>query len=74
MVMPKVISTTDQSEWVAYTHGWPFDGNDMIRPYDEFIDGRFKEISDEEVRELLAKDREEFKREILEAKAMARDK
>jgi hypothetical protein len=71
---PKVLSTVDKSEWVVYTHAWPFEIETWIRPKTEWEDGRFREVFGEELLALFAKDRLEFQEEITKARAAARDK
>jgi len=65
-------STVDKTRWVVYTHVYPFEYQTWIRPYDEWCDGRFKEITNEEYDNLLRKDRLEFQLEIGKARANAR--
>lgn len=74
--VPKAISTVDKSLWVVYTHAYPFEYQVWVRPYDEWCEeGKFTEISGEELYKVFHRDREELKREILEAKANSkRDK
>ena len=67
-------NTVDKSSWVVYTHIWPFDSETYIRPYDEWCDGRFKEIGPREYLELTNKDRTEFQNEIATNKASKIDK
>lgn len=69
---PKAKSTVDKTEWVVYTHIWPFEEETYIRPYDEWNDGRFKEIDLEKVSDLFRKDRVEFQLEIGKARSANR--
>lgn len=62
-------STVDKSKWVVYAHVYPFEYETWIRPYDEWCDGRFRELGPEEYSELLKKDRLEFRFEIGKARA-----
>jgi hypothetical protein len=66
--LPCAKSTVDKSEWVAYTHVYPFTEETYIRPLGEFMDGRFRQISSSEFAILLSKDREQFQDEITKAK------
>lgn len=66
--LPCAKSTVDKSEWVAYTHVYPFAEETYIRPLDEFMDGRFTEISVAEFSNLLSKDRKQFQEEITKSK------
>ena len=73
----KAISTVDKSVWVVYNHVYPFEKQTWIRPYDEWSeDGKFTAITDSvELSNILRRDKNEFQREILEAKANSkRDK
>lgn len=40
-----VTSTVDGSIMVLYDHLWPHEMGTWVRPYEEFIDGRFVEVS-----------------------------
>ena len=72
---PRVLSTKDKSEWVVYTHAWPFELETWIRPKSEWEDeGRFREVSGAELLALFARDRLEFQNEITQARAASRDK
>lgn len=65
-------STVDKSQWVVYNHVYPFEYVTWIRPYDEWCDGRFREITREEYREFLKRDQQEFQNEINAAKGEAK--
>lgn len=66
---PCVISTIDKSEWVVYTHAWPFEMTTWIRPKSEWEEeGRFREVSGEELMTLFFKDKVEFQEEIRKSK------
>ena len=72
---PRVLSTVDKSEWVVYTHAWPFDTETWIRPKTEWEEeGKFREVYGDELMKLFAKDRISFQNEINEARELARDK
>jgi len=49
-------NTVDGSEWVVYTHVFPFEKNTFIRPRAEFCDGRFVALSDSELDRALSND------------------
>lgn len=62
-------STVDQSEWVVYTHFYPFEQTCWHRPVEEFTDGRFIELTSDQVLAIInGKNKEEFKLEIGENK------
>jgi hypothetical protein len=65
-------STVDKSKVVVYNHVYPFEYQMWHRPYDEWIDGRFRKLSTEEKYELLSRDRETFQKEITEARTKAK--
>lgn len=67
----KAKSSADKSEWVVYTHIWPFEEEVWIRPYSEWIDGRFRLLEQNEYLDLIRRDREEFQREITANKEAA---
>jgi len=62
-------STVDKSKWVVYNHVYPFEYQTWIRPYGEWCDGRFREITANEYNEFLKRDRLEFQIEIGKARA-----
>lgn len=69
------MNVEDQSEWVVYTHVWPFDMKTYHRRVSEFIDGRFKEIDALEYQIMISKDQREAQAEITSAKEVfKRDK
>lgn len=65
-------STVDKTRWVVYEHVYPFDYQCWIRPYNEWCDGRFREITKVEFDEFVKKDRIEFQLEIGKARAAAK--
>lgn len=65
-------STVDRSIWVVYTHVYPFEYQTWVRPYDEWCDGRFREISSEEYENFLDRDAADFQASIAEAKAASK--
>lgn len=67
----KAKSSVDKSEWVVYTHIWPFEEEVWIRPYSEWTDGRFRPLEQNEYLDLIRRDREEFQREITANKEAA---
>lgn len=68
-----VLSTVDQTEWIVYTHVWPFDVITWIRPKTQWEEeGRFREVAGTELMELFARDREMFQNEIFETKRLAK--
>ena len=67
-------SSVDGSKWVVYNHVYPFQYETIIRPYDEWCDGRFRQLNPGEYEEIInLKDRAKFQDEIRAAKA-AKDK
>lgn len=62
-------NSVDKSKWVVYNHVYPFEYTTWIRPYDEWCDGRFREITNEEYNTFLTRDRLEFQLEIGKARA-----
>jgi hypothetical protein len=58
------LSTVDNSKWVVYAHTFPFQYEVWTRPYDEWCDGRFREITNQEYSEFLKRDKVEFQLEI----------
>lgn len=68
----KAKSTVDKSEWVVYTHVYPFEADVWIRPYSEWVDGRFRPLQHNEYIELIRKDRAEFQTEITSARNAAK--
>jgi hypothetical protein len=64
-------STVDKSKWVVYNHVYPFDYQTWIRPYDEWCDGRFRQLDNDEYIKLIKQDREAFKLEIAANKEAA---
>lgn len=69
---PKAKSSVDVSEWVVYTHIYPFEEEVWIRPYSEWTDGRFRPLEQEEYLHLIRRDREEFQQAISKARALTR--
>jgi hypothetical protein len=67
-------STVDKSQWVVYRHLWPFEEQEWHRPYEEFVDGRFRELSYVEAMEIGKKDRTKFQLEITANKEAAKKK
>jgi hypothetical protein len=68
-------SSVDGSKWVVYNHVYPFQYETIIRPYDEWCDGRFRQLEPGEYDIFIRdKDRMKFQDEIKEAKAAANDK
>ena len=65
-------STVDKSRWVVYEHVYPFEYQTWIRPYDEWCDGRFRQITMAEYNEFLKRDRIEFQLEIGKARAASK--
>ena len=66
-------STIDKSEWVVYEHIFPFERDMWHRPYEEFIDGRFRLISEIECLDIMEdNNREAYKLRIGNAKAAAK--
>jgi hypothetical protein len=66
-------STIDKSKWVVYEHVYPFDRDMWHRPYEEFTDGRFRIITEEEFLDIAeSNDREAFKLQIGNNKAAAK--
>jgi hypothetical protein len=72
VLVPEAKSTVDKSLWTVYNHVWPFDREAWIRPYSEWTDGRFRELTGDEVRDLFARNREEFQNEISAARKIAK--
>lgn len=72
VTVPKAKSTEDKSEWVAYTHVWPFAPETWIRPYDEWCDGRFQELAPGEYLQIIKQDKEAYKASIVAAKEAAK--
>lgn len=67
-------STVDKSEWVVYKHVFPFERKFWHRPLAEFIDGRFRELTQTEAMDLFKKGTEEFQKEITANKEAAKSK
>jgi hypothetical protein len=65
-------STVDKSKWVVYNHCYPFDYETWIRPYDEWCDGRFRELAPGEYSELIKTDRIAMQEEINAARKAAK--
>jgi hypothetical protein len=63
------LSTVDKSQWIVYKHVYPFEQHTWHRPYEEFTDGRFTEISTDDLMYFCAKDRDKFREEITQAKS-----
>lgn len=57
-------STVDNTAWVVYMHVYPFEFKTFIRPYDEWVDGRFKKISNIEYSQMLQKNMLDFRKEV----------
>jgi hypothetical protein len=74
VIEPTAKNTIDDSIWTVYNHVWPFEKEIFIRPYDEWSDGRFKELSYDNLIELFSKDRKVFQQEISAARANEKDK
>ena len=70
--MPEAKSTVDKSAWTVYNHVWPFERETWVRPYNEWIDGRFRELTSEEVATFFARNRDEFQEEISAARKIAK--
>lgn len=66
-------STVDLSEQVVYVHLFPFEQKVWVRPRSEWTDDRFRLLAPEEARELLTRDREQFKAEITANKAASKN-
>lgn len=58
------LSTIDKSEWVVYTHLWPFESESWHRPKNEWEDGRFRRLDGNELSDLLCRPKKEFQDEI----------
>ena len=66
-------STVDKTRWVVYEHIYPFDHDTWHRPYEEFSDGRFRSITEQECLEIIEDNpREAFKLQIGNNKATAK--
>jgi hypothetical protein len=63
--------TRDASDVAIYRHVWPFESQTWVRPATEWL-GRFKHISEAEVREALRGDRAAAQAAVTEAKAKRR--
>jgi len=65
------LSTVDQTEWIVYQHIYPFEQKIWHRPSSEFFDGRFREISLDELDVIIENngDRVKFQEEIARNKA-----
>jgi hypothetical protein len=72
----KAKSVVDNTLWVVYNHVYPFETQAWIRPYNEWCEeGRFREISGDELYNVFQKDRKQFQEEIIaEKEASKRDK
>jgi hypothetical protein len=66
-------STVDETKWVVYSHVWPFKYETYIRPLEEFMDGRFVELTPFQVREVFVGDRDECQQEIIKANEIVKD-
>lgn len=66
------VSTIDKSEWVVYTHLWPFESQSWHRPKVEWEDGRFRELDGKALTELLCRPKKEFQDEISAKKLVAK--
>lgn len=64
--------TTTKERVVVYTHIYPFAPDTWVRPYDEFCDGRFTQISASQVQDLLDRDRTEFQESVNQARRAAK--
>lgn len=74
VIIPESTNIVDQSTWVVYKHEWPFSPTKVYhRPYSEFTDGRFVEISGEELIAVFRRNREELQREIIANKVESTD-
>jgi hypothetical protein len=69
---PVVKSSIDKSEWVVYTHVWPFEKETWIRPREEWEDGRFKIIEGMDLRRAIDGSRAHFQNAINEARTKAK--
>jgi hypothetical protein len=67
-------STVDRTRWVIYVHCYPFELVTWHRPYDEFTDGRFTELSDGEYSKLLLRNKETLQATITAAKQASKSK
>ncbi len=67
----KAISSEDASEWVVYTHIYPFPSQTYIRPVTEWSDGRFTKINQAQMSTLMQEDRNVFETQIRTAQAAA---
>lgn len=66
-------STVDQSKWVVYAHVFPFEYKVWHRPYDEFIDGRFRLMERDEYSKVLeTTNRTEFQKVVTACKEAAK--
>lgn len=68
------LSTEDKSMLVVYVHCYPFQYQTWVRPHDEWCDGRFRLLEDDEYNALLKKDKITFQNEITAAKELAKGK
>lgn len=66
------MNVEDQSDWVVYTHVWPFDMKTYHRRVSEFTDGRFTEIDTPEYLVMISKSRREAQAEITAAKVASK--
>ncbi len=66
-------STIDQSRWVVYQHCYPFQYETWVRPYDEWCDGRFRQLDPGEYDEIITKnDRVAFQNAITATRKAAK--
>jgi len=66
-------STVDKTRWVVYEHIYPFERDTWHCPYEEFSDGRFRLITEEECMDIMEGNaREAFKLHIGNNKAAAK--
>ena len=60
----------DNSDQVVYRHLWPFEPSVWVRPSKEFYDGRFQQISVDDVIEAKHADRLSAQNRVIEAKRL----
>lgn len=73
VVQSVATSTDDLSQWVVYTHVWPFEQKQWLRRVEEWTPERFRLSSNTEMTAMmLAYTRQDYQQRVTEAKAARR--
>lgn len=74
--VPRAVNKDDKSEWVVYSHVWPFPPQEpWIQKYEDWtVEGKFREINSEDLNKFMSRDIEEVREEISKARLYRKGK